>query len=418
MPSSPLGDPISSLTEATSLDGTETVAVVQNTKTKRSLLSTIADYVIQTATSFAQSGTAPTSRTVEDVERAIVRSGDFALNVNYLARLEALTETIGVARLNIQTENGIRFQTEDAPFTLSAHQTTFNGTVDNVLQFGYNVTEGAAGTRIDTAEPYLKLSLESDYNNGSAHLMEVNLDYLSDDGLTAIRFSSFNVDRSTHVGAWAFAGTSLKFWKTDVETGPHFDIDLTNLTSTEVITLRVAGGSNEQFQFGPATAGVLTTFSFGFGALSGSGGTLSTTGTEVAQKIGATSVTMVTATGLGVFANPSQAFDVTKSNNGTDVIALVANTSNTASSGSRLNLQVAGTSGGDAWIHMRVAGVASWAMGLDNSDADAFVISEAIGLGSNNRFKIAAGGVVTIPSLAGTGSRTVVADANGVLSAP
>jgi hypothetical protein len=66
MPSSPLGDPISSLTEATSLDGTETAAVVQNTKTKRSLLSTIADYVIQTATSFAQSGSAPRTRTAED----------------------------------------------------------------------------------------------------------------------------------------------------------------------------------------------------------------------------------------------------------------------------------------------------------------------------------------------------------------
>lgn len=58
-------------------------------------------------------------------------------------------------------------------------------------------------------------------------------------------------------------------------------------------------------------------------------------------------------------------------------------------------------------------------MGIDNSDGDKFKIAQSISnLATNTRLSIDNSGAVTVPDLAGTGSRTVVADANGVLSAP
>jgi hypothetical protein len=54
------------------------------------------------------------------------------------------------------------------------------------------------------------------------------------------------------------------------------------------------------------------------------------------------------------------------------------------------------TGAGDAVFRAEVNGVTSWTFGLDNSDSDAFVVSQDSALGSNNRLRIATDGVATL----------------------
>jgi hypothetical protein len=51
---------------------------------------------------------------------------------------------------------------------------------------------------------------------------------------------------------------------------------------------------------------------------------------------------------------------------------------------------------GDPYISFEVNGVTTWSAGLDNSDADAFVVSQNSALGSNNGLRIATDGVATL----------------------
>lgn len=105
---------------------------------------------------------------------------------------------------------------------------------------------------------------------------------------------------------------------------------------------------------------------------------------------------------------------VERSNSGGTVNLRVSNTSNTASSEARLNLVAAGTSAGDAFVRYDVSGTTSWVSGLDNSDGDAFVISESGTPGSNNRIRIASGGAVSVPgTLDVTGAATAASAALG-----
>jgi len=123
------------------------------------------------------------------------------------------------------------------------------------------------------------------------------------------------------------------------------------------------------------------------------------------------------STGLATFAGDLTA---TRANVGGIVQATISNTDNTnATSRAELLISTGGSSSGDAQVHFLSASEFEWVMGLDNSDSNAFVIAgSSSALGTNNRLHITTGGVVTLSNLAGTGSRTVVADANGVLSAP
>jgi hypothetical protein len=97
-------------------------------------------------------------------------------------------------------------------------------------------------------------------------------------------------------------------------------------------------------------------------------------------------------TGLTVSAGDAS---VSRSDSGSTVSMNVSNTSNTASSRARLLLQVAGASAGDAQTTYSVNGVQSWAVGLDNSNNDAFVISASGALGSSDVLLINTGGVIT-----------------------
>lgn len=86
------------------------------------------------------------------------------------------------------------------------------------------------------------------------------------------------------------------------------------------------------------------------------------------------------------------AFDVSVASSGGAVRLGTSNTSNTANSAAELRASVAGTSAGDPFSSYIITSGASWSLGADNSDSDAFVISEAATLGTSNRLRIATGG--------------------------
>lgn len=110
---------------------------------------------------------------------------------------------------------------------------------------------------------------------------------------------------------------------------------------------------------------------------------------------------------------------VVKSNSGGTQLIVAQNNSNTASSDAAFRAMAGGTSSGDPYVNFSIGGAGTeFCVGIDNSDSDAFVISASSVLGTTNCIRCATNQVITIPNLAGAGSRTVVADANGVLSAP
>lgn len=81
----------------------------------------------------------------------------------------------------------------------------------------------------------------------------------------------------------------------------------------------------------------------------------------------------------------------------TSAVALfVSNSSATSAAHAKLNLVVSGTSGGDPLVSYSIPSGTSWAHGPDNSDSDAFVVSESSTLGTNNNLKIAVGGATSI----------------------
>jgi hypothetical protein len=75
---------------------------------------------------------------------------------------------------------------------------------------------------------------------------------------------------------------------------------------------------------------------------------------------------------------------MSSSNSGATNSVSVLNTSNTASSNALLALSVAGTSAGDAYATFAVTGATTWAIGVDNSASDAFVLAASSGLGTTN----------------------------------
>lgn len=71
------GDSISGLNAADTLTGAEIVPLTQSTVTRRTTLQLIADWIIQTAASFAQSGSGASATTVEEELRYFVRPEQF-----------------------------------------------------------------------------------------------------------------------------------------------------------------------------------------------------------------------------------------------------------------------------------------------------------------------------------------------------
>ncbi len=101
-----------------------------------------------------------------------------------------------------------------------------------------------------------------------------------------------------------------------------------------------------------------------------------------------------TITGQGYLANMQGAFS-----SGADCVLQNTNSAS-ASAHSRFYLYTTGASGGDPTLIFRVlSGGDNYAVGVDNSDSDAFVVSNSTGLGTNNRLRIDANSVAfpTLP---------------------
>lgn len=100
------------------------------------------------------------------------------------------------------------------------------------------------------------------------------------------------------------------------------------------------------------------------------------------------------------------------------IIVRNSDNANTASS-SVLEASVNGSGAGDAYSRYLVSGVTSWVAGVDNSDNDAFVITQSnTPGGATNGLRISTAGAVTIPGTLGvtgvtTLSQALVFSANG-----
>ena len=108
--------------------------------------------------------------------------------------------------------------------------------------------------------------------------------------------------------------------------------------------------------------------------------------------------TLNTFIGTGGLTITGGDFNVVRSASGGTVGTEINNTSNTASSVTRLILRSAGALSGDAFFHARQDAVMGWSFGIDVSDAAAFVISGGDVLGTNNAIKITTSYGVSIPS--------------------
>ena len=91
--------------------------------------------------------------------------------------------------------------------------------------------------------------------------------------------------------------------------------------------------------------------------------------------------------------------DVTRSQTGT-VTGTVSNTSvGAGTDNSLVQVTSGGAAGGDAYLGFTVTGAGSWVAGIDNSDTDAFVISNGTAIGTTNVIKAtAATSAISIPS--------------------
>lgn len=84
----------------------------------------------------------------------------------------------------------------------------------------------------------------------------------------------------------------------------------------------------------------------------------------------------------------------------------------TSTSNSAVKIRVGGTASGDPYIQYRVTGGSDWSVGIDNSDADKYKVSQASGIGSNDYFVVDTAGIITIGAASGTQVHVV----NGSLS--
>jgi hypothetical protein len=256
MSSDPLGDPISGLNAADTLTGAEIVPLTQSTRTRRTTLQLIADWIIQTATSFAQSGIGAIAGTVEDALQLFVHTSQYSTQGNFDTALAALSGTFGVAALEVT--DGI---TQLVPGTnepvnsgLIVWETTHadradfrvasgefpgsgggSGTINATWRVGYNVANG--GGRFSSSEPAWGLAFESDFDTGSAQYMELHYEGVHADG-TTFRNMSWAIERTTKYTDHSIAQSQLNLYdRTFVNAAFTF------LFTTTTATMGVEDGS-------------------------------------------------------------------------------------------------------------------------------------------------------------------------------
>jgi len=103
----------------------------------------------------------------------------------------------------------------------------------------------------------------------------------------------------------------------------------------------------------------------------------------------ATKICLTSGFGLGIFTDsPAYEVHVNPSNAGATTTVALENASDTASSGVKLYLKVAGALAADSFITFDVASITQWSIGIDNSDSDNFKISASTALGTSDMFNM------------------------------
>lgn len=122
--------------------------------------------------------------------------------------------------------------------------------------------------------------------------------------------------------------------------------------------------------------------------------------------------------------SPSTASELTVQKNvsGGQVLTVLFNSSNTASSNSVASIAVAGSSAGDPYLTYNIASSQSWSTGIRNADSDSFYLTSVSGLASNVIFKATTGGAITFnsaytfPTADGTAGQVLTTNGAGQLS--
>lgn len=138
-------------------------------------------------------------------------------------------------------------------------------------------------------------------------------------------------------------------------------------------------------------------------------------------KAGGGSLGSITSGGLWTLANSTVApthlaygsLTVQKSSSGSIATILANHTSNTSGSSSLIQANVAGSSGGDPYLHFVVSGATDWTFGVDNSDSDKLKICQSNAIGTSDFFSVTVGGLFTIGAASGSQVHAV----NGSLQA-
>lgn len=117
--------------------------------------------------------------------------------------------------LRLKNDSGL-----DTPFSVFVGKATFNGTRDDILFVGYNLSGDTGDTRINTSEPAFKLGIEANYNTGAQHFLEYNWDYMNAAGVGKQRPFAFGVDRATDLYTFVFAAT--QYYLKDNSGNNHF----------------------------------------------------------------------------------------------------------------------------------------------------------------------------------------------------
>lgn len=333
-----------------------------------------------------------------------------------------ITGTIGTAHGNI---GGATFGSLYQPYDFSNGPGGETNYIDDVWSTGINLglLSGGQG-RADTSKPNACLTFESKfYGSSNKFGLEFHLQGVTTDGLTTFRPLSFFMAHDASlmqgtvaVDTWTVtnkAGLSLL----QVSESNHA-VDI----GTTVSSMRFARNNTAIQQINAAGDAYIDL--------------LKLDATSVARIGAPIYVSSATRPGVGA-PQPGRFFVVnmhtpTTGDTGFQLIVptftgnvsglrasgqvtgnldcLIENQASAANAHARLMLQVQNASGGDPYIYFAVSGVTNWSAGVDNSNSDSFVISNASTLGATDRFVLTTGGNF------GFGTSSFGSSAAGVIS--
>lgn len=273
--------------------------------------------------------------------------------------------------LNITNNTGISYTTSNASSAINFYDCQSDITTTGIAQ--YTVT--SSGVVFFTNCIMKNTGSSTTASNTSD--ATVTLRYSSSNfPISTSGTGNINIDRSTlfmpgNTTAIAHAGTSsgivvgariVSGTATAITIGAGATLQLTNSTIHSSNTNTISGAG---------------TLNYGNLAFSSSSSNISTTVQSV--------------------LNTGNSVTVGSSSTGTTNTLTVTNSSNTASSNALENITVGGTSSGDPFTTYTVAGTTNWSQGIDNSDADSYVISASNALGTTNVIHATTAGEINYP---------------------